>query len=102
MEIFWVNNKKDIFLGLEISMNLHTIWKVSQVILSFQLNLEKSESTFATVDIILFTGWDSDSMEPRLFSILQLLLMDCLNLFGEFKLEMLLLQTTILLLESIE
>lgn len=42
--------------------------------------------------IILFIGWDLDSMEPKLYIILQLRSMDYLNLYGEFKLEMLLLQ----------
>jgi hypothetical protein len=53
-------------------------------------------------DIILSTGWDSDSMEPKLSSILQPLLMDSLNLFGESKPEMLLLPITTLLSALIE
>lgn len=88
METSLANNKKVISQELEISMNQLTTWKDKVVIQFMKLSSERLEATFVMEDIIHFIGWDLDSMELKLLSILQPLLMDCLNHFGQSKDEM--------------
>lgn len=57
MEIFLENNKKDIFLEWEISINQAITWRDKLGIQSSKQNSVKLLSTFATDVIILFIGW---------------------------------------------
>ena len=83
-------------------MNQHTISKEILDTQSLLQILVKLESIFVMEDIILFTGWDLAWTELKLSSILLPLLTVFLNLYGELKQEMQLLQITISVLVSIE